>query len=89
MRRRAAPPIDARSIGRLQLPVLVVHGEHDVEQRKAAAEWLLSVAAAGRGCAVAQAGHLPNLDNPREYEERCGNSCDAHRVSPPDRPETT
>ncbi len=65
----AAPPIDARSIGRLQLPVLVVHGEHDVEQRKAAAEWLLNILPQAEGARVAQAGHLPNLDNPREYED--------------------
>ena len=53
----------------VQLPVLVVHGEHDVEQRKAAAEWLLSVLPQAEGARVAHAGHLPNLDNPREYEE--------------------
>jgi pimeloyl-ACP methyl ester carboxylesterase len=67
----AAEPaaFDARALGRLHVPVLIVNGERDPDDRLAAASWLAgSLPRAERAC-VAGAGHLPNLDNPRGYAE--------------------
>lgn len=63
-----APPLSP--IGSLRLlgvPVLVVNGEYDSEERRAAGAALARSLPDARLTIVADAGHLPNLDNPRVY----------------------
>lgn len=66
-----APPaqVDEQSLGRLQLPVLVITGERDLAGRLRAADWLCSALPLAERALVPDAGHLPNLDNPRRYDE--------------------
>jgi pimeloyl-ACP methyl ester carboxylesterase len=63
------PALDARALGRLPVPVLIVNGERDPDDRLAAASWLAGKLPRAERACVAGAGHLPNLDNPREYAE--------------------
>jgi pimeloyl-ACP methyl ester carboxylesterase len=65
----ATTAFDERAIGRLQLPVLVITGERDSPARQAAADWLCRVLPEAERAQVANAGHLPNLDNPGAYAE--------------------
>lgn len=65
----AAPVMDERAIGRLQLPVQVITGERDSQARQAAADWLCRVLPQAERALVSNAGHLPNLDNPGVYAE--------------------
>jgi 3-oxoadipate enol-lactonase len=66
-----APPtataVDTRAIAGLEMPVLIVVGERDCEARQAAAAWLRSLLPQAEWAPIAQAGHLPNLDQPRAY----------------------
>jgi pimeloyl-ACP methyl ester carboxylesterase len=65
----AAPAMAEQTIGRLQLPVLVITGERDLQARQSAADWLCRVLPQAERARVANAGHLPNLDNPGAYAE--------------------
>ena len=48
-------------------PVLVITGEHDLERRVKAADILAQRFSSAERSVVADAGHLPNLDNPIAY----------------------
>jgi len=61
------PALDARALGRLPVPVLIVNGERDPDDRLTTASWLAGTLSRAERALVADAGHLPNLDNPREY----------------------
>lgn len=63
----ATPAIDEQALRRLQLPVLVITGERDSQARQAAADGLGRVLPQAERVQVANAGHLPNLDNPGAY----------------------
>jgi len=65
----AAPALDERAIAGLAMPVLIVVGERDTDQRRAAAAWLQGLLPRADRALIADAGHLPNLDRPREYGE--------------------
>jgi pimeloyl-ACP methyl ester carboxylesterase len=65
-------PVDARALRAIRTPTLVIGGEHDLQSRlDAAAELTLALSEASRAV-VADAGHLPNLDNPRAYNALLG-----------------
>ncbi len=65
----AATAVDARAIAGLAMPVMIVVGERDSESRRAAAAWLRTLLPDAEWAPIAQAGHLPNLDQPRAYGE--------------------
>ena len=65
----AAAAVDARKISGLAMPVLIIAGERDTGARLAAAAWLRSLVPDGESVSIAQAGHLPSLDQPRAYGE--------------------
>ena len=53
----------------VSVPTLVINGELDTEQRRAAGAALARRLPEARHALVAAAGHLPNLDNPGAYDE--------------------
>lgn len=62
-----AQPVEAASLARLRMPVLIVNGEHDTPARGRAAEALLRLLPCAERARVPDAGHLANLDNPSAY----------------------
>lgn len=65
----AAAAVDAASLARLTMPVLVVGGEHDTPARIRAADALARALPRAERCRIAGAGHLANLDNPAAYND--------------------
>lgn len=63
------PPAGAAALSRLVTPALVVNGEHDTPVRLRAGEKLCRTLADAERVVVPGAGHLPNLDNPRAYND--------------------
>jgi 3-oxoadipate enol-lactonase len=61
------PPAGAPALGRLARPVLVVNGEFDTPVRRRAGEALARALPLAERVVVANAGHLPGLDNAPEY----------------------
>ena len=59
-----AVPLHPESI---TIPVLVISGAHDLERRVKSADLLAQRFACAERAVVADAGHLPNLDNPLAY----------------------
>jgi pimeloyl-ACP methyl ester carboxylesterase len=51
----------------LQIPALVITGEHDMAERIGAADALARLLPRAERAIIADAGHLPNLDNPVAY----------------------
>jgi pimeloyl-ACP methyl ester carboxylesterase len=51
------------------LPILIVNGEHDTEERRRAGRDLARALPQSRRVVIPDAGHLANLDNPRAYNE--------------------
>ena len=64
-----AAVVDERAIAGLAMPVMIVVGDRDTDERQAAAAWLRGLLPQAGWTAIAGAGHLPNLDKPREYGE--------------------
>lgn len=59
--------IDDSTLTRVREPVLIVNGEHDLDsRRRAGAELCVRLAHASRAV-ITGAGHMPNLDAPRDY----------------------
>jgi len=63
------PPVGASALARLLRPVLVVNGELDTPIRRRAGESLARALPLGERVVVPGAGHLPNLDAPRAYND--------------------
>jgi pimeloyl-ACP methyl ester carboxylesterase len=63
------PPAGAAALARLVKPVLVVNGEFDTLIRRRAGEALARVLPMVERVVVPGAGHLPNLDAPRAYND--------------------
>ncbi len=61
------PGLDDLALSNIRPPALVINGAHDVESRRAAGLALAAKLPAATHVSVANAGHLPNLDAPREY----------------------
>lgn len=55
----------------LDMPTLVLSGEHDLAGRVRAADRLCARLPRGERAVIARAGHLASLDNPRDYNDRC------------------
>jgi pimeloyl-ACP methyl ester carboxylesterase len=63
------PPAGLAALARLRMPVLVVNGELDTPIRRRAGEALARALPAAERVVMAGAGHLPNLDSPRAYND--------------------
>lgn len=67
-----APPresIDRKLLGGIRVPVLIVNGARDTEARRRAGSALLGALPSAEQVLIPDAGHLPNLDSPREYNQ--------------------
>ncbi len=56
-------------IAQLEMPVLAIVGENDIPYMHAAAEVLATKLATYRHITIDNAGHLPNLDQPNEFQQ--------------------
>jgi 3-oxoadipate enol-lactonase len=65
----AARPIDPRAIARMRTPALVLCGASDSRERRLAAIRIHALLAGAEAAVIPGAGHLPNLDDPRAYNE--------------------
>ncbi len=63
------PPAGIEALARFPKPVLVVNGEFDTTIRRRAGEALARALPFAERVVVPGAGHLPNLDAPRAYNE--------------------
>jgi 3-oxoadipate enol-lactonase len=63
------PPAGEGTLARFMRPALVVNGEFDTPIRRRAGESLARALPLGERVVVAGAGHLPNLDAPRAYND--------------------
>jgi pimeloyl-ACP methyl ester carboxylesterase len=70
-----AVPLHPESI---TTPVLVITGAHDLERRVKSADLLAQRLACAERAVVADAGHLPNLDNPVAYNNLVRAFLDRH-----------
>jgi pimeloyl-ACP methyl ester carboxylesterase len=55
------------SLGSLDVPLLVITGDHELPSRTQAANDLAAQFTRGTRAVIPDAGHLPNLDNPKAY----------------------
>jgi 3-oxoadipate enol-lactonase len=62
-----APP----NLRRIRQPTLVISGADDLPGRALAAQHLVALLPAAEAAVIADAAHLPNLDNPSRYNELC------------------
>jgi 3-oxoadipate enol-lactonase len=60
-------PAESSPIGSLDVPALVITGDHDLASRTRAANKLAEQLPGAERAVIRGAGHLPNLDNPKEY----------------------
>jgi pimeloyl-ACP methyl ester carboxylesterase len=65
--------------GALRQPTLIICGAQDLPARVQAARRLAQLLPAAELALVEGAGHLPNLDNPRRYNELCRDFLLRHR----------
>ena len=63
------PPAGIQALARFTKPVLVVNGELDTASRRRAGEALARALPRAEHVVIRGAGHLPNLDAPRAYNE--------------------
>ncbi|MBS0579433.1 MAG: alpha/beta fold hydrolase [Proteobacteria bacterium] len=75
----AAPPTPL-PLERLQVPALVLVGEHDTPGRAQAARALCRRLPNAQFATIAEAGHLPNLDQPARYSAVCRSFLLRHAV---------
>jgi pimeloyl-ACP methyl ester carboxylesterase len=55
-------------LGELKIPVLVIVGEHDTPYTLAAADYMLKKIPSAEKAVIADAAHLPNMDQPVEFQ---------------------
>lgn len=60
-------PAGSSLIGSIDMPVLVITGDHDLASRTQAANDLAKQSRNAERAVIQAAGHLPNLDNPTAY----------------------
>jgi 3-oxoadipate enol-lactonase len=58
---------DVAALASVRIPFLVISGEHDLSGRHRAADELAKLLPFAERTLIAGAGHLPNLDQPRQY----------------------
>jgi pimeloyl-ACP methyl ester carboxylesterase len=61
--------LDRGLLADVHLPVLVVNGARDTEARRRAGALLRDALPSAEHALIPDAGHLPNLDAPREYNQ--------------------
>jgi 3-oxoadipate enol-lactonase len=66
-RMAAEVPASSPLIGSIQVPALVITGDHDLGSRTRAANNLARQSSNAERAVIQAAGHLPNLDNPKVY----------------------
>ncbi|MGC1459922.1 MAG: alpha/beta hydrolase [Steroidobacteraceae bacterium] len=67
----------------LQTPTLIIHGDHESRSRAAAAKALARRLPNAESAVIAAAGHMPNLDNPQEYNAIVRAFLARHLAAPP------
>ena len=70
------------SLGALAMPVLILNGEFDVQSRRKAGAALARALPGSQRVIVPQAGHLANLDNPKDYNRALREFLTRHAVLP-------
>jgi pimeloyl-ACP methyl ester carboxylesterase len=60
-------PVDARELRSIRIPTLIIGGEHDLQNRRKAADELARALPVAERITVPGCGHLPNLDDPQAY----------------------
>jgi pimeloyl-ACP methyl ester carboxylesterase len=65
------PAAPAPALPTLRVPTLVLVGEHDSASRAQAAQFLCAQLPQAQCVVIADAGHLPNLDQPARYSDLC------------------
>jgi pimeloyl-ACP methyl ester carboxylesterase len=76
----AAVPASPSPIGSIDVPVLVITGDHDLASRTLAAEAIAERSANTERAVIQAAGHLPNLDNPKAYNAVVRTFLERHAV---------
>jgi len=62
-------PVPAVSrLGELHVPMLVIVGAHDTAYMQAAASYIIDKAPSAQKVVIADAAHLPNMDQPAEFQ---------------------
>jgi pimeloyl-ACP methyl ester carboxylesterase len=59
--------LEVGALGQIHVPVRIVNGEYDMETRRDAGKALCAALPASELTIVANAGHMPNLDAPDDY----------------------
>ena len=60
---------DHRSLAGIVTPTLIINGARDIASRRRAGMHLQAALGAAEHVLIQDAGHLPNLDAPREYNQ--------------------
>jgi pimeloyl-ACP methyl ester carboxylesterase len=60
-------PAGSPEFGSIDVPVLIITGDHDLASRRQAANHLAEQLPRAERAVIEGAGHLPNLDNPNDY----------------------
>jgi 3-oxoadipate enol-lactonase len=76
----AGVPADSPLIGSMDIPVLVITGNHDLASRTQAANVLAERLPNAERAVIPDAGHLPNLDNPKIYNAVVRSFLERHAV---------
>lgn len=74
---------DRSVIASLRTPALILTGEQDLPRRVRAADALASMLPDAQRARIGRARHLPNLDNPSEYNAVLRSFLQRHAVPPP------
>ncbi len=72
----------------IDIPTLVLNGDGDTPRRRAMGDELHRSLPRAERALITAAGHLPNLDNPPEYNRRVLSFIERHTVTPGPRGET-
>ena len=67
----AVAPAPALHLETINVPVLILLGEHDSPSRAQAADFLCARLPHAQRVVIGDAGHLPNLDQPARYSDLC------------------
>jgi 3-oxoadipate enol-lactonase len=67
----ATGPAPALHLETINVPVLILLGEHDSPARAQAADFLCARLPHAQRVVIGDAGHLPNLDQPARYSDLC------------------
>lgn len=75
-----APIPAAGRLGELNLPVLVIVGEHDTPYTLAAADVMAAQIRGAQKVTIADAAHLPNMEHPEEFQKIVKNFLAQHAL---------